>query len=135
MSYKNIIRNIILENEQDEVIISPSEFLELLKYVNDDVANILRLPQYRNKKIIIDGNLNLQYNRDIQNLNLISKVNGNLDISYSNVDVFDEDKAKRVSDWGSRRQIIRKQKELRKKLNYLDELRNSSHQFLKERRN
>lgn len=123
MSYKNIIRNIILENEQDEVIISPSEFKELLKYVNDDVANILRLAQYRNKRIIIDGNLNLQYNRDIQNLNLISKINGDLDISYSNVDVFDEDKAKRVSDWGSRRQIIRKQKELRKKLNYLDELR------------
>ena len=123
MSYKNIIRNIILENEQDEVVISPSEFKELLKYVNDDVANILRLAQYRNKRIIIDGNLNLQYNRDIQNLNLISKINGNLDISYSNVDVFDEDKAKSISDWGSRRQIIRKQKELRKKLNYLDELR------------
>ena len=123
MSYKNIIRKIILENEQDEVVISPSEFKELLKYVNDDVANILRLAQYRNKRIIIDGNLNLQYNRDIQNLNLISKINGNLDISYSNVDVFDEDKAKSISDWGSRRQIIRKQKELRKKLNYLDELR------------
>lgn len=123
MSYKNIIRKIILENEQDEVVISPSEFKELLKYVNDDVANILRLAQYRNKRIIIDGNLNLQYNRDIQNLNLISKVNGDLDISYSNVDVFDEDKAKSISDWGSRRQIIRKQKELRKKLNYLDELR------------
>lgn len=123
MSYKNIIRKIILENEQDEVVISPSEFKELLKYVNDDVANILRLAQYRNKRIIIDGNLNLQYNRDIQNLNLISKINGNLDISYSNVDVFDEDKAKSISDWGSRRQIIRKQRELRKKLNYLDELR------------
>ena len=123
MSYKNIIRKIILENEQDEVVISPSEFKELLKYVNDDVANILRLAQYRNKRIIIDGNLNLQYNRDIQNLNLISKINGDLDISYSNVDVFDEDKAKSISDWGSRRQIIRKQKELRKKLNYLDELR------------
>ena len=123
MSYKNIIRKTILENEQDEVVISPSEFKELLKYVNDDVANILRLAQYRNKRIIIDGNLNLQYNRDIQNLNLISKINGNLDISYSNVDVFDEDKAKSISDWGSRRQIIRKQKELRKKLNYLDELR------------
>ena len=123
MSYKNIIRKIILENEQDEVVISPSEFKELLKYVNDDVANILRLAQYRNKRIIIDGNLNLQYNRDIQNLNLISKINGNLDISYSNVDVFDEDKAKSISDWGSKRQIIRKQKELRKKLNYLDELR------------
>ena len=123
MSYKNIIRKIILENEQDEVVISPSEFKELLKYVNDDVANILRLAQYRNKRIIIDGNLNLQYNRDIQNLNLISKINGNLDISYSNVDVFDEDKAKSISDWGSRRQIIRKQRELKKRLNYLDELR------------
>ena len=45
-------RKIILENEQDEVVISPSEFKELLKYVNDDVANILRLAQYRNKRII-----------------------------------------------------------------------------------
>lgn len=123
MSYKNIIRKIILENEQDEVIISSSEFLELLKYVNNDVANILRLPQYRNKKIIIDGNLNLEYNQEIQNLNLLSKINGRLDISYSNVDVFDEDKAKSISDYGSRRQIIRKQNELRKKINYLDQLR------------
>jgi len=123
MSYKNIIRKIILENEQDEVVISASELIELLKYVNYDVSNILRLPQYRNKRIIIDGNLNLSYNRDIQNLNLISKINGDLDISYSNVDVFDEDKAKSIRDYGSRREIIRKQKELRKKLNYLDELR------------
>ena len=112
MTYKNIIRKIIFENEQDEVIISSSEFLELLKYVNNDVANILRLPQYRNKKIIIDGNLNLEYNKEIQNLNLLSKINGRLDISYSNVDVFDEDKAKSISDYGSRRQIIRKQNEL-----------------------
>lgn len=123
MSYKNIIRKIILENEQDEVILLPDEFLELLKYVNNDVANILRLPQYKNKKIIIDGDLNLNYNQEIQNLNLLSKINGRLDISYSNVDVFDEDKAKSISDYGSKRQIIRKQNELRKKINYLDELR------------
>ncbi len=67
--------------------------------------------------------MNLSNNKEIKNLNVISKIEGNLDIQYSSVDVFDDNKARGVSDYGSERYLIKKREELRRKLEYLDELR------------
>jgi len=121
MSLEKIIKRVIYEQIENVIRISPEDFKENLPYFNSDVALLKKY--YKNKDIIITGDLDLQYDKEIKNLDSLSKIEGNLDISYSDVDVFDESKAKTVRDWYSKRYYIRQQKILQEKLNYLDELR------------
>ena len=102
-------------------MLTPEEFKENLAYFNSDVALLKRY--YKNKYIIIKGNLDLSNNEEIKNLNVISKIEGNLNIQHSSVDVFDDNKARSVSDYGSERYLIKKREILRQKFEYLDELR------------
>ncbi len=121
MSLNQIIKRVIKEQTENVVRLTPEEFKENLAYFNNDVELLKRY--YKNKDIIITDSLNLSNNKEIKNLNVISKIEGNLDISYSSVDVFDDNKARGVSDYGSQRYLIKKREELRRKLEYLDELR------------
>lgn len=102
-------------------MLTPEEFKENLLYFNSDVALLKRY--YKNKDIIIKGNLDLSNNQEIKNLNVISKIEGNLNIQHSSVDVFDDNKARNVSDHGSERYLIKKREILRQKFNYLNKLR------------
>jgi hypothetical protein len=113
--------------DENSVKIEPEEFIDLLKYANGDVAAILKFPQYRGKQIIIDGDLNLNGAKDIKNLNVISYVNGNLDISWSSVDYFDQEKVSgRFNYHGSFMHTIEEKKKTQKKLNELDGLRQTN---------
>jgi len=113
--------------DENSVKIEPEEFIDLLKYSNGDVEAILKFPQYRGKQIIIDGDLNLNGAKDIKNLNVISYVNGNLDISWSSVNYFDEGKVSgRFNYHGSIMWDIEERKRLQKKLNELNELRETN---------
>jgi hypothetical protein len=121
MSLNQIIKKVIREQTENVVILTPEEFKENLAYFNSDVALLKRY--YKNKDIIIKGNLDLSNNEEIKNLNVISKIEGNLNIQHSSVDVFDDNKARSVSDYGSERYLIKKREILRQKFEYLDELR------------
>ncbi len=121
MSLNQIIKKVIKEQTENVVILTPEEFEENLVYFNSDVALLKRY--YKNKDIIIKGNLDLSSNKEIKNLNVISKIEGNLNIQHSSVDVFDDNKARSVSDYASQRYLIKKREELKRKLEYLDELR------------
>ena len=121
MSLNQIIKKVIREQTENVVILTPEEFKENLLYFNSDVALLKRY--YKNKDIIIKGNLDLYNNQEIKNLNVISKIEGNLNIQHSSVDVFDDNKARNVSDHGSERYLIKKREILRQKFNYLNELR------------
>jgi hypothetical protein len=121
MSLNSIIKRVIKEQTENVVILTPEEFKENLAYFNNDVALLKKY--YKNKDIIIKGNLDLSYNKEIKNLNVISKIEGNLNIQGSAVDVFDDNKALGVSDYGSERYLIKKREILRQKFEYLDELR------------
>ena len=121
MSLKQIIKRVIKEQTENVVRLTPEEFKENLAYFNSDVASLKRY--YKNKDIIVTGNLDLSYNKEIKNLNVISKIEGNLNIQGSSVDVFDDNKARSVSDYGSERYLIKKREILRQKIEYLDELR------------
>ena len=103
--------------------IDAGDFKDLLNYVNGDVAVMMKLPDYRNKQVVIVGNLDLSGNQEIKNLDLISKVEGKLNISNTSVDIFDDEKADGVYDYNSLRYRIKKQKELDKKYNELNVLR------------
>jgi hypothetical protein len=121
MSLNQIIKKVIREQTENVVRLTPEEFEENLAYFNSDVALLKRY--YKNKDIIIKGNLDLSGNKEIKNLNVISKIEGNLNIQHSSVDVFDDNKARNVSDYGSERYLIKKREILRQKFNYLNELR------------
>lgn len=121
MSLDTIIKRVIREQTENVVRLTPEEFKENLLYFNSDVALLKRY--YKNKDIIIKGNLDLSNNKEIKNLNVISKIEGNLNIQSSSVDVFDDNKARDVSDYGSERFLIKKREILRQKFNYLNELR------------
>lgn len=123
MSIEKIIKKIIKEESEQTVRINADDFKDILNYVNNDVASILKLPQYKNKDIIVVGNLDLSGNQQIQNLNLISRIEGKLNIANSSVDVFDDEKADSVYDYNSKRYHDKRTKLLFKKYHDLNVLR------------
>jgi len=125
MSIKNIIKKVLLEEtEQNQwVEVNPQDYLELLKYVDGNGAMISKLPQYKNKKISINGDLKI-HSEDIKNIDSIEYVNGHLDISHSGISFFDKNKVKgQFHKWNSQMDKIEKKKELEKKYDYLENLR------------
>lgn len=123
MSIEKTIKKVLKEELERVIRIDAGDFKDLLNYVNGDVAVMMRLPDYRNKQIVIVGDLDLSGNQQIKNLNLISKIEGKLNIASSSVDVFDNEKANAVYDYNSKRYLIKKQKELDKKFHELNVLR------------
>ena len=125
-------------NEQDEewVSVSPEEYKDLLKYVNGDGSIINRLPDYKGKKIKIDGDLNLSYNGDVTNIDSIDYVDGNLDITKTNITYFDKNKVKGwFRYYSSRMEQIEKKKILDKKLKVLNGYRENGEWNVKEDNN
>ena len=121
MGLKNNIRTYLNEQDEEWVSVSPEEYMDLLKYVNGDGSIINRLPDYKGKKIKIDGDLNLSYNGDITNIDSIDYVDGNLDISKTNITYFDKNKVKGwFRYYSSRMEQIEKKKILDKKLKVLN---------------
>lgn len=123
MSIEKTIKKVLKEELEQVVRIDTSDFKDLLNYVNGDVAAMMKLPDYRSKQVVIVGNLDLSGNQNIKNLNLISKIEGKLNIANSSVDVFDDEKADSVYDYNSLRYRIKKQRELDKKYQELNVLR------------
>ena len=123
MSIEKTIKKVLKEELEQVARIDAGDFKDLLNYVNGDVAVMMKLPDYRNKQVVIVGDLDLSGNQNIKNLNLISKIEGKLNIANSSVDVFDDEKADGVYDYNSVRYRIKKQKELDKKYQELNVLR------------
>ena len=65
MSLNQIIKKVIREQTENVIMLTPEEFKENLLYFNSDVALLKRY--YKNKDIIIKGNLDL-YNNQIYNI-------------------------------------------------------------------
>ena len=121
MGLKNNIRTYLNEQDESWVSVSPEEYKDLLKYVNGDGSIINRLPDYKGKKIKIDGDLNLSYNGDVTNIDSIDYVDGNLDITKTNITYFDKNKVKGwFRYYSSRMEQIEKKKILDKKLKALN---------------
>jgi hypothetical protein len=125
MSLRSLIRKVLIEQTEEEVVrIDPEEYKQLLKYVNGDGSALKKLKQYRGKKIIIDGDLDIGENDNVINIDSIDYVDGNLDISHSDISYFDKSKVKgRFNYFYSKMYIIERQKILQKKIEYQEELR------------
>lgn len=124
MSLKKFFKNYILEQDDNLVSISPDDYLELLDDVGGIAERISRLKPYRNKGIVITGDLNLGKYKNVGPLTGVVRVMGRLDISHTNVPTLDGITVDRyISDYGSSMWKIKMQRELNEKLAELDEKR------------
>jgi len=125
MALKTIIRKILKEQAEEWVDVEPEEYLDLLKYVNGDGSRIKNFPQYKGKKIRILGNIDID-DTEVSNIDSIDYVQGDLDISYTNIEFFDKSKVSgSFRKWGSEMEKIEKRKALQIKYDKLEKLRNS----------
>jgi hypothetical protein len=125
MALKTIIRKILKEQAEEWVDVEPEEYLDLLKYVNGDGSRIKNFPQYKGKKIRILGNIVID-DTEVSNIDSIDYVQGDLDISYTNIEFFDKSKVRgSFRKWGSEMEKIEKRKALQIKYDKLEKLRNS----------
>ena len=88
----NLIKNIIKEQDEEEVIISPEEYYTLLKNVYYQAHAIPKLRPFRGKKLVIDGSLDFKPFKDEIHLTDLGniKVNGSVDISYTKIKSLDD---------------------------------------------
>ena len=99
MSLNSLIKKIIKEETEEWVDVSPEEYKELLAYVNGDGSFIKRLPDYVGKKIRITGELDLRGDKDVKNIDSVDLVEGDLDISYTKIPFFDQNKVRGRFDY------------------------------------
>lgn len=122
MDLKSIIKKVLNEQTEEWVDVTPEEYNELLQYVNGDGSLIKKLPQYRGKKIRINGKLKLD--RDVSNIDSIDYVNGSLDLGYSQVPYFDKSKVSgNFSYYDSKMYRLEREKILKQKREIQQELR------------
>ena len=124
MSLKKFFKNYILEQDDNLVSISPQDYLELLDDVGGIAERISRLKPYRNKGIVITGDLNLGKYKNVGPLTGVVRVMGRLDISQTNVPNLNGITVDRyISDYGSSMWKVKEQAKLDQKLAELDEKR------------
>lgn len=124
MSIKNLLSNLLIEQDDNLVTITPQQYLEQLEDVGGVAERIPKLKPYKGKGIVINGDLNLRDQKNVGPLTGVVRIMGRLDISYSNVPHLNGITIDRsVGDYGSTMWKTRKQAELNKKLNELNVLR------------
>ena len=87
INYKDItsiVRQLVKEQEDDTITISPQEFKQYLEYVTYKGDAIAKFPKFKGKKIIVDGDLDLS-NTPLDSLGPLYKVNGRLNVSRTNI--------------------------------------------------
>jgi hypothetical protein len=113
----------LLKEQLEEVLISPEEYKDLLKRVAGQANGILRLPKFKGKKLVVNGDLNLEGDKRITDLGPI-KINGNLNVSYTNIKSLDNVEVTGWSRyWETPYTRIVETREKRKKLDAQEELR------------
>lgn len=107
---KEIVK-LVLENEEDEYVkVSPERYLELMKYASYYAPGIANLPEFKGKKIIITGKLDLR-GTPTKSLDGIAYIQGSLDISDTKISSLDGIKVTGyLSDWNSPYRKIREKK-------------------------
>jgi len=116
---EDITKLINVLKEQDEtqepndvVRISAEELQKLLRFADYNMMGLSKTKKFRDKKIIVVGNLYLS-NKPIKSLKPIYKIEGNLDISNSEVASIDDVIITgSVRDWGSEIAKIRERKRI-----------------------
>jgi len=99
------------EQEPFEVIeVTPEELYRLIPAIDYNLNALSKLRKYRDKKIVVNGNLKLRYS-EIKSLGPIIRINGDLDMVDSGIASLDGVTVTgRVTDWGSERAKIKERR-------------------------
>jgi DNA repair exonuclease SbcCD ATPase subunit len=109
--------NVLKEQDEtqepnDELRISAEELQKLLRFADYNMMGLSKTKKFRDKKIIVVGGLDLS-NKPIKSLKPIYKIEGNLDISNSEVASIDDVIITgSVRDWGSERAKIKERRRI-----------------------
>jgi hypothetical protein len=80
---QKVVQMLVEEEGQESVVITPEQYIDLLKFTDYNGKLVQNMKQFRGKRIVIDGNLSLR-GTDANNITNIT-VNGGLDLSYTQV--------------------------------------------------
>ena len=113
----NIVKQLVKEQEEDTITISPEEFKQYLEYVSYKGDALTKFPKFKNKKIIVNGYLNLS-DTPLDSLGPLLRVtDGGLNITNTQVKswgIFDMDRW-RVSYQGTPLKKMEEIRELNRK--------------------
>ena len=95
-----VVKTLLEQDSEDNFVrLTPQEVVEY--YKDFGYEDFTKIRKFRNKKIIVTGNLNLR-SMPITTLGGIVKIEGNLDISYTKIGNIDNvEVTGYTSDWGS----------------------------------
>ncbi|MFN9913883.1 MAG: hypothetical protein ACK53L_14925, partial [Pirellulaceae bacterium] len=90
-----------VEEPNDEIYIDSEELIRILPAIDHNLNALSKLRKYRDKKIVVNGDLKLR-GKPVKSLGPIIRINGNLDISDTDIASIEGVQiAGRVTDWGS----------------------------------
>jgi len=90
-----------VEEPNDEIYIDSEELIRILPAIDHNLNALSKLRKYRDKKIVVNGDLKLR-GKPVKSLGPIIRINGNLDISNTDIASIEGVQiAGRVTDWGS----------------------------------
>jgi hypothetical protein len=124
MSIKNILSNLLIEQDENLVTITPEQYLENLEDVGGIADRVAKLKPYKGKGIVINGNLDLRNFKNVGPLTGIVRIMGRLIINNTNISNLNGITVDGyIDDYGSSMWRTKKQLELNKKLAELDQKR------------
>ena len=119
---QKVVQMLVEEEGQESVVITPEQYIDLLKFTDYNGKLVQNMKQFRGKRIVIDGDLSLR-NTDANNITNIT-VNGGLDLTYTQINSIEGLIYNNISTYGTpyekiqikkQRQIeLAKQNDLRK---------------------
>ena len=80
---QKVVQMLVEEEGQESVVITPEQYIDLLKFTDYNGKLVQNMKQFRGKRIVIDGNLSLR-GTDANNITNIT-VNGGLDLTYTKI--------------------------------------------------
>jgi hypothetical protein len=124
MSIKNILSNLLIEQDENLVTITPGQYLENLEDVGGIADRVAKLKPYKGKGIVINGDLNLRNFKNVGPLTGVVRIMGRLNINNTNVPNLNGITVDGyIDDYGSSMWKTKKQLEFNKKLAELDQKR------------
>ena len=96
---QKVVQMLVEEEGQESVVITPQQYIDLLKFTDYNGKLVQNMKQFRGKRIVIDGDLSLR-GTDANNITNIT-VNGGLDLTYTKINSIEGIETKSISTYGT----------------------------------
>ena len=96
---QKVVQMLVEEEGQESVVITPEQYIDLLKFTDYNGKLVQNMKQFRGKRIVIDGSLSLR-GTDANNITNIT-VNGALDLTYTKINSIEGIETKSISTYGT----------------------------------